>query len=244
MTAGEAQAHWRALPLALPADVLGDGRTLILAPHPDDESLGCGGIIAALCAAGWPPLVVVLTDGAGSHPQSRRYPPERLRAVRRAETAEAASALGLPGPALHFLDLPDTLAPTDGPTFETAVDALASLGAECRTVLATWTGDPHCDHVAAHKMAHATARRGGLRHLAYPIWGWTLPPDAAVPEREHKGIEGWRVDIADHLPAKRRAIASHASQLGALIPDDPSGVVLPEAMLAHFDRPYEVVLRT
>ena len=63
-------------------DAITDGAALILAPHPDDESLGCGGLIAESCARGQPPLLVVLTDGAGSHPHSCEYPPSRLRDVR------------------------------------------------------------------------------------------------------------------------------------------------------------------
>ena len=77
-------------------DIIGGGTCLILAPHPDDESLGCGGLIAACVAAGRPPLVAVLTDGAGSHPNSRTYPPDRLRAVRAQEVRTAVGMLGLP----------------------------------------------------------------------------------------------------------------------------------------------------
>ena len=243
MNARDAHVRWRTLPLAAPLDVLSGGRTLILAPHPDDESLGCGGIIAALCAAGAAPVVVVLTDGARSHPNSRLYPPERLRWVRRAETAEATAALGLPPDALHFLDVPDSRAPTEGPAFEAAVGTLAECAADCTTILATWPGDPHCDHVAADSTARAVAARTGMRHLAYPIWGWTLAPDVHVPDSACGGVEGWRIDISGHLQAKRRAIGCYASQLGTLITDDPDNIVLPPAMLAHFELPYEVLLR-
>ncbi|HEX2943304.1 MAG TPA: PIG-L family deacetylase, partial [Rhodopila sp.] len=62
---------WRSLPLGTLDHIAGTGTCLILAPHPDDESLGCGGLIATAVAAGRAPLVVILTDGAGSHPNSR-----------------------------------------------------------------------------------------------------------------------------------------------------------------------------
>src|SRR5690606_16204888 len=52
-------------PLSLPAR-----RITVIAPHPDDESLGCGGLIAALAADGRAVQVVFVTDGAGSHPNS------------------------------------------------------------------------------------------------------------------------------------------------------------------------------
>src|ERR1700712_4437889 len=94
-TAGNVHQGWKALPVGNLSDVIGSGTCLILAPHPDDESLGCGGLIAACVAAGPPPIVVILTDGAGSH-HSPSYPPERLRAVREQEARQAVAHLGLP----------------------------------------------------------------------------------------------------------------------------------------------------
>src|SRR5437762_25173 len=72
------------------------GPLLVLAPHPDDESLGCGGLIAEACGRGQDVHVVILTDGTGSHPNSRAWPRHRLKALREAEAREAVAALGLP----------------------------------------------------------------------------------------------------------------------------------------------------
>lgn len=229
---------WRNLPMGTLDDITGAGTCLILAPHPDDESLGCGGLIATAVAAGRAPLVVILTDGAGSHPNSRTYPPERLRATREAEAAEAVAYLGLPPARLVFLRQPDTAAPTAGPRFDSVVDQLRALLRQepaCTTILAPWGQDPHCDHQAASRIAAAT----GLRHLAYPVWGWTLPSTAAVPAPV---ASGWRLDIGAHLPAKRRAIRAHRSQYGGLITDDPAGFHLPPDLLSVFDQPFETFL--
>jgi LmbE family N-acetylglucosaminyl deacetylase len=233
---------WRALPEACPRDVVGDGTAVILAPHPDDESLGCGGLIATCIACGRPPLVVVLTDGAASHPHSLAYPPERLRAVRQQEVRDAVARLGLPAERVVMLGEPDTAAPHDGPRFDAVVARLVRLierEASCSSILAPWRHDPHCDHEAASLAAASAAAITGVRHVAYPVWGWMLAPDAPV---DAPVSPGWRLDIGGFLPAKRHAIRAHRTQYGGLITDDPDGFQLPEALLSVFDSRYEVFL--
>ena len=241
ITAAAALAAIDRLPLVPPSDVLAAGPLLVLAPHPDDESLGCGGLIAAAVEAGTPVFVLILTDGAGSHPNSRAYPPARLRRLRRDEAAAAVAALGLPPGRLGFLDLPDTAAPVAGPAFAAAVTAIASLAMrhDAATILSSWQFDPHCDHEAAHLVAAAAAADAGCRHLAYPVWGLTLPPDTSLPGPLPTGR---RIDITPYLGRKRAAIAAHHSQYAGLIADDPLGFQLPPAFLALFDRPFEILL--
>ena len=239
MTAGEALAAMAALPAGDLHDLTGGGTAVVLAPHPDDESLGCGGLIAEACRRGEPPLVLVLTDGAGSHPDSRAFPPERLVALREQEARNAVAELGLPPGRIAFLRQPDTAAPTSGPAFDRAV---ADVAARCRgasVLLAPWRHDPHCDHEAAHLVAAAVARETGIRHLAYPVWGWTLLPEQELDGPAPAGV---RLDIAAHLSAKRRAIAAHRSQHAGLIDDDPGGFQLAPGFLAVFERPFECFL--
>jgi LmbE family N-acetylglucosaminyl deacetylase len=241
-TAGDFHRAWRGLPIGRLDDIIGDGWCLILAPHPDDESLGCGGLIAACVAAGRMPLVVVLTDGAGSHPNSRTYPPERLREVRAQEVRGAVGCLGLPSNRIVFLGEPDAAAPHGGPRLDAVARQLVKLvRAGCTAILAPWRHDPHCDHEAASLAAAAAARAAGIRHVAYPVWGWTLPADRPVPERPGGG---WRLAIDASLGAKRRAIQAHRTQYGGLITDDPAGFQLPAALLSVFDTPFETFLET
>lgn len=239
--AGDVQRRMAALPYADLDAITGGGTTLLLAPHPDDESLGCGGLIAEACARGRPPVVAVLTDGAMSHPSSRSHPRPRLKALREAETRAAAAILGLPPDRLHFLEFSDGQAPSEGPGLASAAERVARLvrlyGAG--SILATWEHDPHWDHAAAHLIAHEAARLTDARVLSYPVWGWTLPAAHLLPDR---AVLGARLDIARHLPAKRRAIAAHASQHPGLIADDPDGFFLKPEMLAFHDRGFEVFL--
>ena len=66
MTASDVIVAMEHFPEADLDTILGGERPLILAPHADDESLGCGGLIAACCERGQQPIVVILTDGAAS----------------------------------------------------------------------------------------------------------------------------------------------------------------------------------
>lgn len=239
------------LPSADLDEILAPGPALVLAPHPDDESLGCGGLIAECAARGREVHVAILTDGGMSHPGSAAWPPRRLAMQRGAEVREATMSLGLPAARLHLLGEPDGDAPHDGPRFAAALARVEDLirSSEVTTILASWVADPHGDHGSAHKLAAAAAQTLGIRHLAYPVWSWMLGDDdeiaeACIPRGPGPGaIRGARLDIGAHLSAKRRAIAAHRSQGGELIHDDPRGFVLPAAFLAMFDRPWEVYLR-
>lgn len=237
-TAGPFLAAARVLPFAGLAEITG-GRALILAPHPDDESLGCGGLIAEACAQNQLPVIAMLTDGAGSHPNSRLYPAPRLRQTRRDETLAAVACLGLPPDNVSFLDYPDTRAPLDGPALHGAADRIAALLRRhgCRSIVASWEDDPHTDHLAAHRAAVLAAQACGVPHRAYPVWGLLLADDTAVTAA---APSGFRLDVSAHLPAKRRAIRCHASQQAGLITDDPDGFQLQPEFLALFDTPAEL----
>ncbi|RYI86436.1 MAG: PIG-L family deacetylase [Acetobacteraceae bacterium] len=222
-----------------PRVVLGDGPALLLAPHPDDESLGCGGLIAAAADAGLPLRIQVISDGGGSHP---RLPRDILRRLREAETRAAVAALGLPAAALGFMGLPDQAVPLAGPAFDRAVATLLAAGRP-ETILVTWQHDPHCDHAASFAIGAALARASGARLLAYPVWGLAHAwPDAGFPLPPEPRLDapprGHRFGMARWLPAKRAAIAAHASQMGQL----PGGFTLPPELLALADRPFELLL--
>ncbi len=238
------QEQLLALPLRDDDPLLHAGRALILAPHADDESLGCGGLIAELCARRRPPAVLVVTDGTGSHPRSRLWPEARLRAQREAEALRATAALGLAASEVDFLRLRDTAAPHDGPAFEQACAAIAARIDRhgCDTLLAPWMLDPHCDHEAVQRMARAVARGQRLRLLSYPVWAWLI--EAGSLAEPDQPIRGFRLAVDRHLERKRRAIRLHASQYGGLITDDPDGFALPQSLLSVFEQPFETFLET
>ena len=239
-----ARLHWlmRALPVSTIDVEMGGGPILILAPHPDDETLGCGGLIATAQAAGRAVFVLVLTDGTGSHPNSAAYPAARLKRLREAESRQAAQMLGLPESHVSFLGLTDTQAPQRGEAAEDAARAIAlhaqSVGAG--VMLTSWRHDPHCDHVSASILGVRAAALTGAALFEYPVWGWTLPPRRRL---EARAPAGFRLDVGRHIAAKQRAIACHRSQLGQVVTDDPDGFTLESQFVGLFTDRFETFLR-
>ena len=235
--------------------VASTGGVLAIAPHPDDETLGCGLALRSALAAGRDVAVLLLTGGGASHPGSARYPCENLKALRRAEFVRALDALshGMPdgsGRLVHaMLDLPDGSVPHDGdhddlraPLADARVAALElARSVNAGTVWVTWSGDPHSDHVAAALLADGILRRWGggeqpLR-LDYAVWGRF---GAAGREVSPARVLAFRSD--PHLPAKRAAMRAYASQLTPMIDDDPDGFVMPPALVEHFAAAPEIFL--
>jgi LmbE family N-acetylglucosaminyl deacetylase len=229
----------RRMPLA-PAPSLTEGKPfVVLSPHPDDESLGVGGVIAAARAKGQRVDIVILTDGSGSHPHSLTHPRDKLVDLRRAEAERAAVHLGVSPDRLVHLGLSDTQTPSAGPAFERSVERIVAIidDADANALFVTWGGDPHCDHEAADQIARAVRRRRPhLKLWSYPIWGWGLDPAAEIDEPPPRGA---RIDVSAWLSSKHAAIAAHASQMTDLIDDDPTGFRFDERTLAPFLGPYE-----
>ena len=219
-------------------------RAVVLAPHPDDEVLGVGGLLALLARTGTPVQVVTVTDGEASHPDSAAVTPAELAGRRAAESVAALAALGLRA-AVRRLGL------TDGgaDTLEQAVAAALTDDADDADhrvgtgdwLLAPWVGDGHPDHEAVGRAALTVAGRIGARLIAYPIWAWhwTRPTDPTLP---------WDRAAVVRLPdsvrrAKATAIRAFRSQLEPLGPDPADAPVLPAEVLARFARRFELVFR-
>lgn len=238
------------LNLSLPMPELqGVARAVAIAPHPDDESIGCGGLLALLSARGARVRVVVATDGGASHPNSRLWRRQRLARVRRSETVEALAQLGIPGRRATFLGLLDGNLPQQGSeAWDAARDSLsAKLAAERPDlVLLPWRRDPHADHraVSALGLESLDTLSQRPRVLEYPVWLDENGTSADYPDTERfRCIE---VPIAPVLPAKRSAIAAHRSQTTDLVHDDPGGFRLDpgfiERALTPIERYFEAVV--
>jgi LmbE family N-acetylglucosaminyl deacetylase len=216
---------------------------LVVAPHPDDEALGCGGAIALLRSRQQDVYILVMSDGTQSHPNSQRYPAPALRSLRQCETRYAMSILGVPETAIHFLNLPDSAVPfSTAPTFQSAIhrcrtylDSLPRL----KTIMLPWRYDPHGDHRATYQIIKAAASPA-VRLVEYPIWDWDTQQRKVLPERV--AIAPWRLDIRSVAALKQQAISAYRSQTTDLIDDDPTGFRLSSQMVEQFQVPWELFI--
>lgn len=227
----EASARFADLPgLALPT-----GRTVVVAAHPDDETLGAGGLLHRLAEAGRPADVVVVTDGAGSHAGSATLAPEDLAPMRARELAAGVAVLS-PGSTVTALGFPD------GGTREhrdaVAAALRAAVGdAPLAVLVAPWRGDGHRDHRVVGEVCAELAAETGARLLEYPVWlwHWATPDHADVPWDHLRALP---LDDRD-LTAKRRALAQHVTQTQPWSPAPEDAAPLHPEFLRNFDRDVE-----
>ncbi|MBQ1082060.1 MULTISPECIES: PIG-L deacetylase family protein [unclassified Nocardiopsis] len=249
---GTPERLWREWGLLrrLPAFALtGIADAVVVAPHPDDETLGFGGGLALLAALGTRITVVAVTDGEGSHPEGCALAPMGLVAARAEERARALSMLGAGDVRVVRLGLPDGEV-TRHRSLLTA--HLTDLCAGAQLCVTSWAGDLHPDHRATG-LATRDAVRGGVQPsrtvrgpgrptlVSYPVWmwHWARPADESVPWERARGID---------LPPgtrrrKERALGAFTTQTEPTGPSARDRPVLDEGMLAHFRRDREVVFR-
>jgi LmbE family N-acetylglucosaminyl deacetylase len=193
-------------------------RWLVIAPHPDDETLGAGALIHQTARAQRLAGIAYLTDGSGSHPASAG---RRLVAARKREAALALRRLaGGPVDTLH-LGWRDAFPAQPGDAlFDRTCRRLAVLCEKRRVdaIAVTALHEPHCDHAAAARLAYAVrdASRRLLRVAEYIVWA------------EQPLLHDARRYRTPPMPAglRRHALAAHRSQTG---PSQGPGFRLPRA---------------
>ncbi len=216
------------------------GKTLAVAPHPDDESLGCGGTLALLSQLDIETAVLWVSDGAASHPNSPTYAPPKLANLREAEAKMALQKLGVGRRNSYFLRLPDGAVPFPGDAgFEKAVIAAQAVldAFKPQTLLLPWRRDPHRDHRASWQLLSHAAQHLELQTFEYLVWAFERAEPQEWPQNSE--ASAFVVDISGVKSRKMAAIQAHASQTTRLIKDDPNGFWLSPEVIAHFDTSHE-----
>ena len=200
-------------------------RVLVVAPHSDDEAIGAYGLLNTLRGRGAVVWVLIVSDGAASHPGSARWPVHRLVLERRRETRRAMATLGIPPSRIRFLGLPDG-------QLSDCVDRVRDrCGRAMRRmppsdlIVVPVVDDDHPDHRAV-AAALASCRTGA--QLGYRVWPLQPAPRCRLTLPLGAGTQA----------AKRRVVRSYRTQ-SARVADTPTGMAMTARHLRYFAGPVE-----
>ncbi len=197
-------------------------KIIVFAPHPDDETLGCGGTIAKRISEGYEVLVVVMTDGRyaflnvldiDSDPT-----PEELKEIRKEEVKRATEILGVPEENLIFLDFVDGTLETNEEKAEEKVAEILSKNRPVE-VYFPYKNDGHPDHRAACRIVKNSIRKSGISTLIYQYsithkYARIGPIVNVVFNLFNQRMV--RVDVSKFLLIKKAALKEFKSELTAI----------------------------
>ena len=200
--------------------VLADGPSLVLAPHADDETLGCGGLLALRSERGAPSEVIFISDSAGS-PEGSPAPGQAGR--RRHEALAALQVLGVEANRVHFLAAPDgrldRLAPAEAARVHTELVGLLQR-IQPADVFIPYLGGGSSEHDGVVRLARTAvaAAAAHCRVWEYPVWAWwdarRLASQLSHPD------QNFHLPLGSARARKAAALACHASQVQ---PDPATG---------------------
>ena len=222
---------------AAPVSVDASTSLLVVAPHPDDETLCCAGMIRRVVAAGGRVSVVWITSGDGSAlsmlftEKTLFRPAGKVRDLARKRMAEARTALGILGVSpdqLYFLGYPDGGVDSHGSSLEKDFETVIER-TQPNLVLVPSPLDTHADHSATGTLAtRVFSRRGELGRLRYWIVhggeGWpsprgympgiplNIPPRGATLDEQAFTLTDAEEDL------KHQAIEAYQTQMRIMAP--------------------------
>lgn len=235
---GTPEAEWSVWKQTFPQlDLTRCRELIVVAPHPDDEVLGVGGLMSMAAAAGIRVSVVAVTDGGGSHPGSPTMTPDQLTEARPREAQRALRELGLDVDPIR-LGFPDGELPEHEEELTRSLTELLA-GSQGTWCLTPWRGDRHPDHEATARACLAAAKRVGIAVLEYPVWmwHWAHPDDAEVPWGRALGVDLSKGTVE----SKRRAVEHFTTQIEPLSEHPADRAILPPHILERLLRNREVV---
>jgi LmbE family N-acetylglucosaminyl deacetylase len=223
---GVPETQWTDWASQAPEWIPPSAHIVVVAPHPDDETLGAGGLISTCSHRHTRVTVISITDGEAACPEV-----PALAAVRRRELVSAMRELELAPAAIFRLGMPD--GGLAGREVELA-KSLAQCIPEGAVIVAPFEFDGHPDHDATARACRAAARMRGFTLVRYPIWAWHRGSPELFMERRCVRL---MLDSRAR-DAKAAAISQFRSQLG----ERPGGAIVPAHVLEYFSRPYELFL--
>lgn len=202
--------------------VKGNLSVLVVSPHPDDETFGCGGTLSVLTQSDATIRVAFISDGSASHPDHPVVSPSSMAVIRSAEARLATAALGVAPEHLRFIGAQDgTLDRLGSKESERVIGALAELvlATAPQIILMPCQSDGSSEHEAVFPMVLQALQAVGMkaRILEFPVWSWWNPLLLLRHMFSYKRV--WRIDTQGVLEAKERAISAYVSQTLPIAPD-------------------------
>ena len=212
-------------------------RAVVIAPHPGDEVVTCGGLLQLLSSLGHPLQLISITDDSASHPGSQQWSEKRLSVFRPQESVEALRRLGLPMHSLKWIrgGFTDNALADREPQLTEFIARYLRAG---DVVFSTWSEDGNVDHDTVGRASAKAAAMVGAAFNEVPVRAWHWP------SRDH-GLIPWhraRKVRLDTWTVARKSHATHAyaSQLNGE-PAIGLAPLLPRVLLERMRLPYEIV---
>jgi LmbE family N-acetylglucosaminyl deacetylase len=209
---------------------------LIVAPHPDDEVLGCGGLLAECTDNGIRTDILFLTNGEASHKGCCVIPEKDVATMRRSQAVSSSKILSIPHERLHFLGSRDGELPCkdqDGfvslsKEIAAWIEKTAPAAVLCPNPFEEWR-----DHVAAEELTRFAItilpKRPKLYY--YCVWFWYSMP--LVKARNINWQRAQLLDISKHFLLKRQAMSIYLDDLAPC--ENPWIGKLPSQFLSSFN---------
>jgi LmbE family N-acetylglucosaminyl deacetylase len=224
---------------------------VVVAPHPDDETFGCGLTVLAKRARHLEVWIVFVSDGGASHPLPV-LGAEELARRRRTEALAAIALLDVPEDHIQFLGLPDGGVDQHVEVLsERLIEIMTETGA--RELLVPSILDRHADHVACNRAARLALTRcpSGTLLYEYVVWfwyhfprldpGWSKysPTSWVRSARQLRKLRPLIVSLPEYRETKARAMEVYESQLVAF-GEGRDDRVLPHDLVARMDNGREL----
>lgn len=212
-------------------------RVVIVAPHPDDEILGCGGLMQQLMAQNCKIIILAVSNGTQSHPDSNKYSPDELNILRPQESLAALKYLGV-SEAVERIEL-NLL---DGQIHCQTTQLWQGLSRIVQAediLICSYAFDGHPDHEAVGKIVQAFAEDRQLvcLHVLIWAWHWAMPLDPRIDWHRAKAYKLTK----EQLAKKYEAILQFKTQIEV---DQSTGkaAILSPNTISRLLMPYEVYL--
>jgi LmbE family N-acetylglucosaminyl deacetylase len=196
--------------------------TVVFAPHPDDETVGCGGTIAMRTSEEYEVLIIVMTDGRHAFSQvlgiNSDPSPAELKQIRRAEMRRAVRALGVPEENITFLDFEDGKLDENSEEAEQKVTQILKENRPTE-VFFPYAREDHPDHRATNRIVRNSIKKSGLQPSKYQYsvnqrYARVNPMvDKFLSSFNHKMVQ---FDISKFLSQKERAMKEFKSEIAII----------------------------